>query len=97
MFRPVITFNGIIDLLGCMYLFLAVRDLHCCMGFSLVVVGRGYRLVVVCQLLITWALGHAGFSSCNTWAQYLQFPGSRAQAQQVWYAGLVVLKHGGSS
>jgi len=63
------------------YLFLAVRDLHCCMGFSLVVVGRGYRLVVVCQLLITRALGHAGFSSCNTWAQYLQFPGSRAQAQ----------------
>ena len=63
------------------YLFLAVRDLHCYMGFSLVAVGRGYRLVVVCQLLITRALGHTGFSSCNTWAQYLQFPSSRAQAQ----------------
>ena len=29
-----------------------------------------------------WVLGHASFSSCGTWAQQLQFPGSSAQAQQ---------------
>ena len=27
------------------------------------------------------ALGHSGFSSCSTWAQWLQLLGSRAQAQ----------------
>ena len=27
------------------------------------------------------ALGHSGLSSCGTWAQELQSPGSRAQAQ----------------
>jgi len=28
-----------------------------------------------------WVLGHAGFRSCSTWAQYFRLPGSRAQAQ----------------
>ena len=32
--------------------FLAVLGLHCCMGFSLVVVSGGYPIVVVCGLLI---------------------------------------------
>ena len=28
-----------------------------------------------------WGLGHLGFSRCDRWAQWLRFPGSRAQAQ----------------
>ena len=43
-----------------------------------------------------WALGSMGFSSCGTQAQYLQLPGSRAQAQQLC-SGLVALQHVGSS
>ena len=34
---------------------MAVLCLHCCEGSSLVVVSRGYSLVVVCRLLITVA------------------------------------------
>ena len=37
------------------------------------------------------ALGHTGFSSWNTWAQYLQLPGPRAQAQELWYMALSCL------
>ena len=36
-------------------LFLAVLDLRCCEGFSLVVASRGYFLVVVCRFLIAGA------------------------------------------
>ena len=43
------------------------------------------------------ALEHSGFSSCNTWAQELQFLGSRAQAQQLWCPGLIAPWHVGSS
>ena len=45
----------------------------------------------------TWAPGHVGFSSFSMWAQKLWLPGSRAQAQQLWYTGLVALQHVGSS
>ena len=31
------------------------------------------------------ALGCADFSSCSTWAQQVQLPGSRAQAQWLWH------------
>ena len=34
-------------------------------------------------------LGHLGFSSCSTWAWFLQLPGSRAQDQQLWRMSLV--------
>ena len=37
------------------YFILALLGLHCCVSFSLVVVSRGYSLVVVCGLLITMA------------------------------------------
>ena len=33
------------------------------------------------------ALGHTDFRSCGTRAQWSQFPGSRAQAQQSWCTG----------
>ena len=62
-------------------LFLAVLGLHCCVGFSLVVVSRGYSLVEVHWLLITTAplavehglqgasvVGAHGLSSCGSQA-----------------------------
>ena len=45
----------IIFLIFKIYLVMAVLCLHCCEGSSLVVVSRGYSLVVVCRLLITVA------------------------------------------
>ena len=45
------------------HLFLPVLGLHCREGFSLVV-ARGLLSSCGAQ-----ALGHAGFSSCGTWAQ----------------------------
>ena len=42
-------------------------------------------------------LGHTYFSSCDTWAQWLWFPGSSTQAQYLWYTDLAVPKHVGSS
>ena len=35
-----------------MDLVLAVLGLHCCVGFSLVAVSRGYSVVAECELLI---------------------------------------------
>ena len=71
-------------------------DFHCSIGFSVVVASRGYSLDVVRRLLTVAshcgarALGHGfqSLSSCSTGAQLLQFSGSRAQAQQLWYTGL---------
>ena len=47
-------------------------------GLSLVAVSRGYSRVAMCGLLIAWllllqsmALGHEGFSSCSSRAQWL--------------------------
>ena len=56
-FRPVITFNGIIDLLGFMYLFnLGYVGSRCCAAFSVVPSRAGrYSLVRMCELLIAVA------------------------------------------
>ena len=69
------------------YLFLAVLSLCCCTGFSPVGVSRGY-LSLHCTGFLQWlVLLHStgsrapSFSSCGTWAQWLQLPGSRVQAQ----------------
>ena len=59
------------------------------MGFSLAAAtGVKVALTAVHELLIAVAsivepraLGLEDFNSCRTWAQQLQFPGSRAQAQ----------------
>ena len=66
--------------------------LCCCVGFSLVMVGRGYSLVAVRRFLITMTSlvaehvvpRHLGFSNHNKRAQYL------------WCMGLVALRHVGS-
>ena len=34
---------------------MAVLGLHCCLGFSLILVNKGYSLFVVCGLLIAEA------------------------------------------
>ena len=54
-------------------LFLAVPDVHCCMGFSLIA-ARGCLLAVVCRLLISvaspgaWASSGHGLSSFSSLA-----------------------------
>ena len=58
-----------------------------CSGFSLVAVSGSYSLIAVQGLTVTashhgaQSPGHTDFSSRITWAQLLQLPGSRAQAQ----------------
>ena len=86
------------------YLLLAVLGICCCtQAFSSC---SGWRLLLVTVLGLpiavascceAGALGYAGFSSCNTWAQQLWLPGSRAQVCWLWYIGLTVLQHVGSS
>ena len=65
------------------YLFLALRGLHCCVGFSLVVASGIYSLVVVLGLLIAAASLFAeacDFSSRGSWAlgHWLNSCGSQA-------------------
>ena len=55
------------------YLFLAVLGLHCCAGFSLVVVSGSYSLVTTHRRLVMVASlvagsRFAGLSSCSSWA-----------------------------
>ena len=61
------TFNHFL-FLNIIYLFLAMLGLHCCIGFSLVEVSRGFSSVAVWRLLLlgAQALGRRGFSSCGT-------------------------------
>ena len=78
------------------YFILAVLGLCCCSGYSLVAVCR--FLIAVASLVVehglwsVWASvvvahGHRSFG----------FRNSRAQAQQLWLVGLVVLRHVRSS
>ena len=56
---------------------LAVLDLHCCTGFSLVVSGGSslvavhWLLIVVSSLVVEHGLQHAGFSRYSIWVQQL--------------------------
>ena len=83
---------------------MAVLGRQCCVGFSSLS-NRGLLSssntqpphcggFSCCRAL---TLGCFGFSCGGTWAQQLQLPGSRAQAQQLWCAGLVALQPVGSS
>ena len=94
-----LVFFKLVDLLSfsSFHLFLAVLDLHCCMGFSLVMVNGGYSLAVVNEVLIVVAS-----LVMEPWLQVGGLPqlpilGSRAQAQQLWHMGLVAPWHVGSS
>ena len=74
--------------------------LHCCAGFSLVAEAGGYSFVAVWQASLgaknrLW--GTQASAVAALWAQQLQLPGSRAEAQYLWHSGLVALRHVGSS
>ena len=62
--------SGILFFFWLCWVFIAAQ------GLSLVTVSRGSSLVAVHRFLIVvaslWALGHAGFSSCDTWAEFLR-------------------------
>ena len=71
---------------------------------SVVVASGGYSLLWCAGFSLRWLLllrstdsRHARFRSCGAWAHQLWLVGSRAQAQQLWHTGLVVLRHVGSS
>ena len=86
------------------HLVLTALGLCCCAGFSLgaesgvsSLVAAHELLTAVAPLAVDRGSGCAGLGSCGGGAQYLQFPGSRAQAQWLWLTGLVALLHVGSS
>ena len=59
-----------------------------CTGFSPAVVNRGYSLVAMRGFLIAVASLVENQGLSGRWAQCLQLPGFRAQAQQLWGMGL---------
>ena len=63
--------------------FLAALGFHCCESFSLVVASRGYSLVAVHRFLVAMA-------------SLILVGGSRMQAQELLYLGLVAPRHVGS-
>ena len=89
--------NIILKIILSIYLFLAVLGLYCCTSFSLIAASGDSSLVAVCGLLLAATFLVAEHRLYGAQAQQLQFPGSRAQAQQLWYTGLVPPWHVGSS
>ena len=86
------------------YLFWPVLDSLCCTQAISSCVEQGLLLLVVCVLTVVAslvtereALVRVSFSSCSTWAQWLQFSDSRVQAQKLWCTSLVATQHAGSS
>jgi len=71
-----------------MHVFLSLMGLHYCVGFALV---AGAGATLCCRARASHcggffccgaqALGLSGFGICSTWAQWLQLPVPRAQAQ----------------
>ena len=97
------SFSSFLKIYLFIYFWLRLVFIAAC-GLSLVAASGGYSLLqcvgfLLWWLLLLWSTGsrYAGFSSCGTWAQQLWLTGSRAQAQQLWHAGLVALWHVGSS
>ena len=78
-------------------LFLAVLRLRCCMGLSLTPVSRSCSAAAMHGLpraVASLAVGHRLLGRDLRWSWLL---GSRAQAQELWYACLVAPRHMGSS
>ena len=78
-------------------LFLAVLRLRCCMGLSLTPVSRSCSAAAMHGLpraVASLAVGHRLSGRDLRWSWLL---GSRAQAQELWYACLVAPWHVGSS
>ena len=66
---------------------MSVLGLHCCLGFSLAVVNRGYFLVAVHGLLIAVASPDAEHRLSGMGASVVGAPG-------LWSAGSIVVTHG---
>ena len=79
------------------WVFIAAR------GLSLLAASRGCSSLPGVGFSLPWLLLRsagsraAGFSRCSMWAQELQLPGSRAQAQKLWCASLAVPRYVQSS
>ena len=78
--------------------------LHCWAGFSLAAQVGGHSCCSVAGFSVLWLLvakhrlwGTQASVIATLWAQQLQLPGSRAQAQYLWHSGLVASQHVGSS
>ena len=89
-----------------MYLFMfrLCRGSAAVCGLSIVVASGGYSLLWYAGFSLWWLFlllstgaRLTGFSCYSTWAQWLQLPGTRAHAQQLWHTGLVGPQHVGSS
>ena len=65
---------------------MAVLGLHCCLGFSLVLVNKGYSLFVVCGLLIAEASLVMEHRLLGTRASVVVAPG-------LWSTGSIVVAH----
>ena len=66
---------------------LAVLGLHCCMGFSLAVVSRGYSVFVVCGFLIVLAsfiMDHGLYGARSSVLAAPQAPEHRLSNCGVW-------------
>ena len=77
-----------------LFLFLAALGLGCCARVFSGCGEQGLLFIAVHRLLISvisavaaQALGCQGFSSHNSWAQWLLLPSSRVQAQWLWLMG----------
>ena len=86
----------------CLYSFFTVLALRCYMDFSLFVqsgatLSLHYGNFSSLLLLCSTGSGQTGCQSCSTLAQQLQLPGSRAQAQYLWWTGLAAPRLLGSS
>ena len=67
------------------------------LGFSLVAEGRGCSLLVVLSFSLQWLLLLWSTGSRALGLQWLQLPGSRAQALELWHTGLAAPRHEGSA
>ena len=64
------------------YLFLSVLGLHCCMGFSLVAMSRGYSLVAVHQLHHCSGFPCCGALALGTWVSVVATSGLSSHGSQ---------------
>ena len=69
--------------------FIAAPGFSSCGGQGLAL-QLGYSGFSCCRVRAT---GQVDISACGRWAHYVQLPGSRAWAQQLWCPGLVTLGH----
>ena len=80
-----------------MHLFLAVLGLHCCVGFSLVAMSRGYSVIAIHRLLTAAASLVAEHRLQARWLQQPWHVGSAAMARGLSSRGSWALEHSPNS